>query len=446
MDAYTLVDNQIRKKLEEMLHTWKQSPVGAPSSAPVFPPEITRKIENALIKAKTVAISLQQKEAKRQQERMVGIGRSTTPSMPYRSSPMPVSGIPALNGLLPDGGRDGYGLPARNTVSASESRLLLSSHTISRPIQPVQVPSHTPTPQPQAQAQQFSYSSAQSLQSLLQSAAANLAPSLPPVDSLGTLKNDISSLIESVQRRFSENIHDPEIRMKLHALFELQKIVEREQLAPDQIALIRSQLSSMSISNSPAPAPPPAPPASVPAPVGTPLAAFLQSVSAGPSVPAPAPSATPIPNLSTAALAELLKSTLTGGASSLPLPPPPPPPQPLSISSSTYPSIPAIPPVNAAAPPFMPQFPFMPGLLPQPGAGGFPPLPPPSADTAALFAQLQKAGLLPPVPPPPPPSSGAVPLPMPPFPPRPASGAPIGVPIPSWKSIDVNLNSNDVKR
>lgn len=120
MDAYTLVDQPIRKKLEEMLHTWKQPVPGSPSSAPVFPSEITRKIEAALIRARTAAVQLQQKQMKQQQDRMnLSRGQTQTPQPPYRAPPQPspVSlTYPQTPQSIYDYGRNGVDGYGRSTV------------------------------------------------------------------------------------------------------------------------------------------------------------------------------------------------------------------------------------------------------------------------------------------------------------------------------------------
>lgn len=56
MNAYTLVDGATRQKMNDMLKTWKEPVPGSLDVRPVFPPETTRPIENALIKAKTAAL------------------------------------------------------------------------------------------------------------------------------------------------------------------------------------------------------------------------------------------------------------------------------------------------------------------------------------------------------------------------------------------------------
>ncbi|KAJ6171603.1 hypothetical protein N7470_000670 [Penicillium chermesinum] len=66
MDAYTLSDAQTRRKLDEMLKTWKEPVPGSLDTRPVFPPEITRNIENALIKARTAFLTNQQTHSRSQ--------------------------------------------------------------------------------------------------------------------------------------------------------------------------------------------------------------------------------------------------------------------------------------------------------------------------------------------------------------------------------------------
>jgi pre-mRNA cleavage complex 2 protein Pcf11 len=66
MDAYTLMDMPTRKAMEGLLKTWKQPVPESMDTRPVFPSEVTRDIENALIKYRTVAIqqqALSQKQA-----------------------------------------------------------------------------------------------------------------------------------------------------------------------------------------------------------------------------------------------------------------------------------------------------------------------------------------------------------------------------------------------
>lgn len=79
MDAYTLVDPPVRRKLEELLSTWKDPPPTGMTNAPVFPVDVTRKIENALLKAKTLALQLEQRRQREIAASGLGPHRSTPP-------------------------------------------------------------------------------------------------------------------------------------------------------------------------------------------------------------------------------------------------------------------------------------------------------------------------------------------------------------------------------
>ena len=89
MNAYCLVDSAVRKKLDEMLKTWKSPVPGSQEKRPVFPPEITKNIENALIQAKTLALKQQQQQARNQQDMLRRRYPSAAPSTPYQNTPTP---------------------------------------------------------------------------------------------------------------------------------------------------------------------------------------------------------------------------------------------------------------------------------------------------------------------------------------------------------------------
>lgn len=89
MNAYSLVNNQVRKKLDEMLKTWKEPVPGSLDPRPVFPVETTRPIENALIKARTLAVQQQQQQARTQQEMLSRSRPTATPPSTWRNTPTP---------------------------------------------------------------------------------------------------------------------------------------------------------------------------------------------------------------------------------------------------------------------------------------------------------------------------------------------------------------------
>ena len=91
MNAYSLVNNQVRKKLDEMLKTWKEPVPGSLDPKPVFRPEATRPIENALIKHRTQAIQQQQLQNRSHHE-MFGRGQHiATPPQNMPGYPQPPS-------------------------------------------------------------------------------------------------------------------------------------------------------------------------------------------------------------------------------------------------------------------------------------------------------------------------------------------------------------------
>lgn len=59
MEAYSKVDQPTRKAMEGLLKTWKQPVPESMDSRPVFPPEMTGDIENALNKMKALQAHMQ---------------------------------------------------------------------------------------------------------------------------------------------------------------------------------------------------------------------------------------------------------------------------------------------------------------------------------------------------------------------------------------------------
>ncbi len=106
MEAYALVDSNVRRKMDEMLKTWKEPVPGSMDTRPVFPPEVTRPIENALIKAKTSYVQAQQEHMRSQQ--MMSRGHQVANAPPYRQTPTPPnsyrpppSSVPAYSSNYP---------------------------------------------------------------------------------------------------------------------------------------------------------------------------------------------------------------------------------------------------------------------------------------------------------------------------------------------------------
>ncbi|WEW61825.1 mRNA 3' end processing factor [Emydomyces testavorans] len=269
MNAYTLVDSQTRKKLDEMLKTWKEPVPGSLDPRPVFPVEVTRSIENALIKARTAA--LHQQQARQQQELRSRTRGVATPPPTWKTTPTPPQA------------------PAPYSLSTGQTQHLQTNGHIH--------PRHTHTPPSQyPPAAQHKYSYGQSYQEVVD---------------LASLHRDIDTLIMSARNDFANKPLDTAIQQRLKALLDLQSILQQQKLPQDQLKLIRNQVSKLSTI---APAPSLAPAAVPVPPISTPQIPTLT---------------TPQPNLQTllnpSTLAELIKATANPQSRT-------PPPQPAAFA------------------------------------------------------------------------------------------------------------------
>ncbi|KAI9711216.1 MAG: hypothetical protein M1820_002203 [Bogoriella megaspora] len=210
MDAYQLVDPATRRNMESMLKTWKEGVPGSADMTPVFPLDVTKRIENALIKAKTAAVQSQQNQAR--------IGRSPFP-LPQR--PMPSPSIPHNDTPTPP--QNGmYSAPTSNLYQAQYGQyagqqvgpIHYGQHNINQFTPNQQIPQFAPPPD----------------------------PSVDPNRLLG----DIGNLIKLSQAEWSMNINDSGVQKRLQALLELQKIVQTQSLPHDQLRAIQDQLSQLS--------------------------------------------------------------------------------------------------------------------------------------------------------------------------------------------------------
>lgn len=317
MEAYASVDNATRRKMDEMLKTWKEPVPGSLDKRPVFPPEVVRPIENALIKARTSALQAQQEQMRNQHHLLGGRGRP---------APMvPQGGMPYRDMVTPPGvrGPNSYNQPpyappnGRGPESSAQAQAYPPSQPHHNP-QGMPILSHiTPQPPPSAPAQ---------------------LPFAPPAPahapdgiSIEALSNDVSQLIAATRAEIARNPYDTAQQSKLDALLALQTLLQAGSLPRDQLVAVKSRIDDLSVrargaaaQSAPAytatppiamPAIVPPPPASAPpgAVPGTPvsldtllgqgaLAALLartpqQAVGVLPPLP-PAPVATPPVNLS----------------------------------------------------------------------------------------------------------------------------------------------------
>ncbi|KAI9845654.1 MAG: hypothetical protein M1837_004628 [Sclerophora amabilis] len=237
MNAYTLVDSPVRKKLEEMLKTWKEPVPGSLDSRPVFPVEVTRNIENALIKARTAAVQLQQQQ---QQQARGQSGRSPTP---WRNTPTPPGFRPA-------------------DPSSMQHQMYLQQQPnppghVSSPYRAPQATNGVNTFNNHAQSAQFQpyVPQQQNPVSLAQQGGSSVSHV-----SVGALNDDISHLIARARAEFAANPLDTGIQQRLKALFDLQEILQSQSLPFEQLKQIHDQVSQLSLgSNAPPQVPAPQP-------------------------------------------------------------------------------------------------------------------------------------------------------------------------------------------
>ncbi|KAI9716868.1 MAG: hypothetical protein M1828_007529 [Chrysothrix sp. TS-e1954] len=253
-DAFTVVDNTTRKHMESMLKTWQEPVVGSMDSKPVFPIEITRAIQNTLIKWRMASHQQQQDQVQRGLMRP-GYG------MPPRPQAVGVNGLwrdtstppQPLNGYHSQGANhQGYQVRHPSTVTVASTN-------------PKQQPPYYQSQPPVAQyTDPASY--AQTAYNETQ-----------------VIMQDVESLVSAARIDFSRDYHNPVIQQKLKALLDLQTILGRQQLPPSQLQAIRSQVTSLKNAGKPPtpinggaymppyyPQPPTQPPVQTPTPLQQP--------------------------------------------------------------------------------------------------------------------------------------------------------------------------------
>ncbi|RJE19246.1 hypothetical protein PHISCL_08413 [Aspergillus sclerotialis] len=193
MNAYTLVDSQTRRKLDEMLKTWKEPVPGSLDTRPVFSPEITRSIESALIKARTAA--LQQQQARSQHE-VLNRGRGVATPPGWSHTPTPPQATPRPAPPHNNGHAHGY----HGSADSYSGRLTPTQHQ--------------------------------------------------PVD-LAALNRDIEALIAAARNDFANSPLEPSVQQRLRALLDLQGILQRQELTQEQLKLVRDQVSALGPASTP---------------------------------------------------------------------------------------------------------------------------------------------------------------------------------------------------
>ncbi|RSL64222.1 hypothetical protein CEP51_013185 [Fusarium floridanum] len=364
MESYAVVDQPVRRKMEEMLRTWKEPVRGSMDSRPVFTHELVRPIENALMKARAASMP--------QPGMIPGRPRS---AIPHRDTPTP----PGMRG------QPGY--PAQQYPSNGGQPFPGQ--------QPPYYPPHS-TPQPN------------------NSAPAPFQPPYPGAYGVGgtptpagisieTLSNDIQNLIVVMQADASRNPQDASVQTRLRALLDLQGIVKSTSLPPDQLELIKNKVTELAAVNMMAPlAQKPTHTPTPPVPVqARPMPPVSVAPSSAPAAAAPG-GVTLDSLLGKGALAALMARQSATPQNSTPTPQPPayanvairsPPP----VHAELPKPAPAPAPAAGAAMGLLDQL-RQAGLLPPSSAPAAPVAPPPAPivppNIASLLASTKAAGML----------------------------------------------------
>jgi pre-mRNA cleavage complex 2 protein Pcf11 len=318
--------------MEGLLKTWKQPVPESMDPRPVFQPEVTRDIENALIKFQTAAV-----QAQAQSQRLPhGLPARPMSNSAWRDTPTPPQNMPQ------------YAAPSDPRLRQVCSRPSFDAYpSLTAQLQPYppttqynQYPSNTATPPTQ-------FSASHQFQ--------------PPVTSgdLESLKVEVANVIAATKATWASNFGDVNVQTQLKALLDLQRVLIEQPLLPQQLGVIRNQIRALSSPPASASAYPPSVSAPAPnirtpvqvanpayPPTSTPmnLAQILASVRP-PGPPSFAPSPAPPAPIATPSLADILRSVSTPGplsatsTSMLPMFPPPftaaPPPIPTSTPAPT---------------------------------------------------------------------------------------------------------------
>ena len=283
MQAYALVDHHVRKKLDEMLKTWKNPVPGSIDTRPVFPAEVTKGIEKALIQARTQALQQQQQQQRSQHDLLRRRPVSTTPAG-YRDTSTPPQNVvhfpPTSQGYVQSSSNGQYSVSILSAKRGLLTPLLKVPPTYQPPYNQFVPPQPTSPPLYQ-----------QLVQQQLSDAYTNQAHQTPDV---GSLQRDIETLILTTRDQFARNPYDETIQTRLKALLDLQSVLKTQHVPPHMLKAARDQITQLQQS------PLPLPPASTPLPI---------TLSAPPPVQTSYQSQPNLPTLPSAtSLADLLAS------------------------------------------------------------------------------------------------------------------------------------------
>ncbi|KAK2607181.1 hypothetical protein N8I77_005881 [Diaporthe amygdali] len=382
MDSYASVNDSTRRKMEEMLKTWKEPVPGSIDKNPVFPPDVVRPIENALIKARTSALQAHQEQMRTQHQLF---GRGGRPVVaPHRNTPTPPNARQQFNQPQPPHA----GINGHRPESA-----------LGQPAYPQHPPAQYPgsTPQPH-----MSTPAAVPFQP--PPFGSYNAPAAQPGISIDSLINEIEQLVVAARAELGRSPYDTSIQTELKALLDLQTVLKTRgaMLSQEQLVPVKTQVANLAVKYRASNAHQtvtPTPPIHGP-PYHAPMQHPPQQIA--PVAPAPPASAPPAPVSLDALLGKGALAALLSRRSATPQVPPPQP-QPSTVAALRSPTLPKAEPQKPATPDPMALLGALRGvglIPPTPQSGGTPvskplgPLPPTAAaaNTASVTTPTPAAG------------------------------------------------------
>jgi pre-mRNA cleavage complex 2 protein Pcf11 len=286
MNTFASVDNNVRRKLDEMRKTWSQPVPGSQSTYPVFQKTVTSKIDEAMDNwaRKQFANRTPQVPSRGPIAQIQG--------QPYRSTPTPPQGQPNIHQTYPSYQQ----FPNVNgAMSSPQPYPPIPNHSLP------QIPTHfSQPPAPVLPPQTYIPPQQPSMQQNFQYGQPSYPTPVPATVDLDALNRDIDDLIVDAKIGSYSNPMDRASQQKLASLQSLKEIVDSGTLSQRDLGDVRKSISEQLAARShhqpmPPSIPVPQPPTSYP---------YQQPPAQG----APLPSSTPS-FLNSTSLADLLRAT-----------------------------------------------------------------------------------------------------------------------------------------
>ncbi|KAK3683626.1 hypothetical protein B0T22DRAFT_384401 [Podospora appendiculata] len=239
MGAYTKVDYVTRRKMDEMLKTWKEPVPGSISTKPVFPPEYVRPIENALIAARDVAYAAQKSSFQGQQQLL----RGNRPPVPTRDTPTPPTARPAPYQAGPHVQQPFPGPPGGPIQQPQQQQQQQYGDMAHQPypMRPHNGPNMIPS---RATAQPLPLAGPSHYQ---QPAPREAYGTPQPGISIDKLRDDIQQLIVAEKAEFARDPHDTSKQTRLLALLDLQTLIQSPDVPREQLMLVKERVSELAV-------------------------------------------------------------------------------------------------------------------------------------------------------------------------------------------------------